>query len=256
MRATPETFGPERLRQPSPARQADHRHDLRPSARDEAAPRPPARAAGGRVKSSTSRSTCATPPSARRSSAACSSARTAATSPAPSRPRSGRSSCARSAEPRLWDAAAWAATRSMARSRWSPARRAGIGAATAQPLHARGASVALVDLQAPERVRRRAHARARRRRDRPRGHGRAVETTVARFGGLDVIVANAGIAPRVTTALAMDPDAFERVLEVDLLGVWRTVRAACRRSPRAAATSSWWRRSTPSRTAPGRLPTR
>jgi NAD(P)-dependent dehydrogenase (short-subunit alcohol dehydrogenase family) len=40
-----------------------------------------------------------------------------------------------------------------------------------------------------------------------------------------VIVANAGIAPHVTTALAMDPDVFERVVEVDLLGVWRTVRA-------------------------------
>jgi NAD(P)-dependent dehydrogenase (short-subunit alcohol dehydrogenase family) len=55
--------------------------------------------------------------------------------------------------------------------------------------------------------------------------GNAVEATVARFGGLDVIVANAGIAPSVTTALAMDPDVFERVVEVDLLGVWRTVHA-------------------------------
>ena len=54
----------------------------------------------------------------------------------------------------------------------------------------------------------------------------AVATTVERFGGLDVVVANAGIAARVTTARASDPDQFERILEVNLLGVWRTVRAA------------------------------
>ena len=55
--------------------------------------------------------------------------------------------------------------------------------------------------------------------------GHAVVATVARFGGLDVDRRQRGIAPNVTTALAMDPDLFERVVEVDLLGVWRTVRA-------------------------------
>ena len=40
------------------------------------------------------------------------------------------------------------------------------------------------------------------------------------------MVANAGIAPRVATARAMRPRAFERVLEVNMLGVWRTVHAA------------------------------
>ena len=101
----------------------------------------------------------------------------------------------------------------------------GIGAATARALHARGASVALVDLQAPDAFdAERTLGLAADVTDRE-AIGQAVEATVARFGGLDVIVANAGIAPNVTTALAMDPDLFERVVEVDLLGVWRTVRA-------------------------------
>jgi len=108
----------------------------------------------------------------------------------------------------------------------------GIGLATARGLHARGASVAIVDL------RREAAEEAAAGIDATRALGleadvsdaeaveEAVEATVERFGGLDVVVANAGIATRATTALAMDPDAFERVLDVNLLGVWRTVRAA------------------------------
>jgi NAD(P)-dependent dehydrogenase (short-subunit alcohol dehydrogenase family) len=54
----------------------------------------------------------------------------------------------------------------------------------------------------------------------------AVAETVDRFGGLDVAVANAGIAPPPRPMSAVDPDAFERTVEVDLLGVWRTVRPA------------------------------
>jgi NAD(P)-dependent dehydrogenase (short-subunit alcohol dehydrogenase family) len=53
--------------------------------------------------------------------------------------------------------------------------------------------------------------------------GRAVDATVERFGGIDVVIANAGIAPYGTVA-TIDPDAFERTIEVNLLGVWRTVR--------------------------------
>jgi NAD(P)-dependent dehydrogenase (short-subunit alcohol dehydrogenase family) len=55
---------------------------------------------------------------------------------------------------------------------------------------------------------------------------RAVATTVQRFGGLDVVVANAGIAPRVATFRAMAKESFERVLEVNLMGVYRTVDAS------------------------------
>ena len=39
------------------------------------------------------------------------------------------------------------------------------------------------------------------------------------------MIANAGIAPPVTTVAGVDPDAFERVIDINLLGVWRTVRA-------------------------------
>jgi NAD(P)-dependent dehydrogenase (short-subunit alcohol dehydrogenase family) len=53
---------------------------------------------------------------------------------------------------------------------------------------------------------------------------RAVAGTVERFGGIDVVIANAGIAPFGTVA-TIDPAAFERTIEVNLLGVWRTVRA-------------------------------
>ena len=55
---------------------------------------------------------------------------------------------------------------------------------------------------------------------------RAVATTVERFGGLDVVVANAGILPKAATFRAMANEAWERVIEVNLLGVVRTVDAA------------------------------
>jgi NAD(P)-dependent dehydrogenase (short-subunit alcohol dehydrogenase family) len=51
----------------------------------------------------------------------------------------------------------------------------------------------------------------------------AVDATVERFGGIDVVIANAGIAPFGTVA-TIDPADFERTIEVNLLGVWRTVR--------------------------------
>ncbi|ALG14268.1 short-chain dehydrogenase/reductase [Kibdelosporangium phytohabitans] len=53
----------------------------------------------------------------------------------------------------------------------------------------------------------------------------AVNGVVAHFGGIDVVVANAGIAA-TGFVRSIDRDAFERVIEVDLLGVWRTVRVA------------------------------
>jgi NAD(P)-dependent dehydrogenase (short-subunit alcohol dehydrogenase family) len=56
----------------------------------------------------------------------------------------------------------------------------------------------------------------------------ALETAVAgvieRFGGIDVVIANAGVAP-TGFIRSIDPAAFERTIEINLLGVWRTVRA-------------------------------
>jgi NAD(P)-dependent dehydrogenase (short-subunit alcohol dehydrogenase family) len=51
----------------------------------------------------------------------------------------------------------------------------------------------------------------------------AVDGIVARHGRIDVLMANAGIAA-AGFIRTIDPAAFERVIEVDLLGVWRTVR--------------------------------
>jgi NAD(P)-dependent dehydrogenase (short-subunit alcohol dehydrogenase family) len=105
----------------------------------------------------------------------------------------------------------------------------GIGAATAERMHAAGANVALVGLE-PERLRENAERL---------GQGAAwfeadvtdlaaleavVAATVERFGGIDVAVANAGIA--FTGTLATAPvEQVERTLAVNLLGVWRTDRA-------------------------------
>ncbi len=108
----------------------------------------------------------------------------------------------------------------------------GIGLATARALGARGASVVVTDLEqaAVERAAAQIHD--------TRALGmvadvtdrgamqRAVAATVERFGGLDVVVANAGIASRVATVRAMSTESFERVIDVDMMGVCRTVDAA------------------------------
>ncbi|MEO3758932.1 short-chain dehydrogenase/reductase [Mycobacterium sp. B14F4] len=54
---------------------------------------------------------------------------------------------------------------------------------------------------------------------------RAAAGAVETFGGIDVVVANAGIAPPSRTVATMTPEDFERTVEVDLLGQWRTARA-------------------------------
>lgn len=52
----------------------------------------------------------------------------------------------------------------------------------------------------------------------------AVVGAIQRFGGIDVAIANAGIAP-VGTIEGMGPAEFEDVVQVNLLGAWRTLRA-------------------------------
>src|SRR6476660_1377868 len=107
----------------------------------------------------------------------------------------------------------------------------GIGFETARGLHAKGASVAVLDLDAQN-----AREAAERVGERTIGIGAdvsdagamlaAVAETVERFGGLDIAVANAGIAPEGATARTMPPEEWERVIQVNLLGVWNTARAA------------------------------
>jgi NAD(P)-dependent dehydrogenase (short-subunit alcohol dehydrogenase family) len=106
----------------------------------------------------------------------------------------------------------------------------GIGAETARQLRAKGARLALAGLE-PELLEQRAaelggdtawfeadvtdHE----------GVQAAVAGAVERFGGIDVVVANAGVATGGPVG-HIDPDDFERLIDVNLLGVWRTVRAA------------------------------
>jgi NAD(P)-dependent dehydrogenase (short-subunit alcohol dehydrogenase family) len=102
----------------------------------------------------------------------------------------------------------------------------GIGAATAERLHARGDNVALVGLE-PERL----EALADRLGDRAAffeadvtdrdALDAAVEETVERFGAIDVAIANAGI--HTTGSLLTAPaEQIERTIEVNLFGVLRT----------------------------------
>lgn len=108
----------------------------------------------------------------------------------------------------------------------------GIGYETARQLHQRGASVAIVDIDAEE-----AREAAERIGERAIGIAAgvtdagamrsAVAETVERFGGLDIAMANAGIAPPTTTTIRMvSGEEWERVIDINLLGVWHTVRAA------------------------------
>src|ERR671925_2060834 len=90
----------------------------------------------------------------------------------------------------------------------------GIGAEAARQLYAKGAQLSLVGLE-PELLEQRAQELG------PRSAWfeadvtdtealrRAVDATVERFGGIDVVIANAGIGPMGTVA-TIDPVAFER----------------------------------------------
>ena len=105
----------------------------------------------------------------------------------------------------------------------------GIGAALAERLHQRGARVAVMGLE--EELLESVAARC--------GDGwwsrcdvtdreaveEAVESAVRELGGLDVVVANAGVAAQLPI-VGGDPEVMERTLAVNVLGVYYTLRAA------------------------------
>ncbi len=105
----------------------------------------------------------------------------------------------------------------------------GLGAEPARRAAARGANVAVVGLE-PEELRRVASACG------DRGAAfecdvtdseqvrAAVEGTLERFGGIDAVVANAGIGGGGLMRYVA-PDAFERILRVNLIGSYRTIQA-------------------------------
>ncbi len=107
----------------------------------------------------------------------------------------------------------------------------GIGAEVARRLHAKGAKLVLTDLDEAALAARSAELGDERVltvvadvRDLTAMQA-AAEAAVEKFGGIDVVVANAGIAS-YGTVLGVEPEAVKRVLDVNLLGVFHTVRAA------------------------------
>jgi NAD(P)-dependent dehydrogenase (short-subunit alcohol dehydrogenase family) len=106
----------------------------------------------------------------------------------------------------------------------------GIGAGTARALAARGARVSLVGLE-PELLEQLAAELGSEAEwfeadvtDRA-ALDRAVAGTVERFGGIDVVIANAGVSP-VGTVTTLPPEAFAQTIAVNLMGVYHTVHAA------------------------------
>jgi NAD(P)-dependent dehydrogenase (short-subunit alcohol dehydrogenase family) len=53
---------------------------------------------------------------------------------------------------------------------------------------------------------------------------RAAEGTVEHFGGIDVVIANAGVSPMTPTTV-LDPEVFDKTVAVNLGGVYRTIKA-------------------------------
>jgi NAD(P)-dependent dehydrogenase (short-subunit alcohol dehydrogenase family) len=108
----------------------------------------------------------------------------------------------------------------------------GLGIALANALRERGANLALLDLDAEA-----AQAQAEKLGGDTvaRGWGvdvrdlaglqAAMDEAAAHFGRLDVAVAGAGIDTMAPLA-TIDPAAYERVIDINLNGVWRTFRAA------------------------------
>lgn len=106
----------------------------------------------------------------------------------------------------------------------------GIGAHTARELARRGARLSLVGLE-PEQLKSVAdelgedHMWAEADVTDPESIQEAVARTVEELGGIDVVIANAGIAPFGTVRTSA-PKAFTKTIDVNLNGVFHTAQAA------------------------------
>ena len=106
----------------------------------------------------------------------------------------------------------------------------GIGLDAARRAAGKGARIALLDVDGEEAARAaqaigpRARAWAADVTDRERLEA-VVDEVAGALGGIDLVVANAGVAPPPGTILSVDADDWERVLEINLSGVYRTVKA-------------------------------
>jgi len=107
----------------------------------------------------------------------------------------------------------------------------GVGAAVGRRLHAKGAKVVLTDVDevrlhdvAGDLGGDRVLTQVADVRDLDAMQA-AASRAVDRFGGIDVVIANAGIAS-YGSVLHVDPEAFKTLMDVNVLGVFHTVRAA------------------------------
>ncbi|MVU83372.1 SDR family NAD(P)-dependent oxidoreductase [Nocardia sp. ET3-3] len=107
----------------------------------------------------------------------------------------------------------------------------GIGRELAGILYRRGASVAVVDVDARAAT---SVAAALGERALPviadvsdrAAMAEAIPQVAAYFGHLDIVVANAGVVPRPATLRTIAPADFDRVLDINLTGVFNTVHPA------------------------------
>ncbi|MBV8929986.1 MAG: SDR family oxidoreductase [Mycobacteriaceae bacterium] len=107
----------------------------------------------------------------------------------------------------------------------------GVGAEVARRLHGKGANLVLTDIDeaplgelAADLGADRVHTVVADVRDIAAMQA-AAGTAVERFGGIDVVMANAGIAT-YGSVLQVQPEAFKLLIDVNVLGVYYTVRAA------------------------------
>ncbi|MEU4314571.1 short-chain dehydrogenase/reductase [Nocardia sp. NPDC024068] len=107
----------------------------------------------------------------------------------------------------------------------------GIGLELVTLLHRRGAEVVVVDIdeaaarRAADGLGSRAHGVGADVADRERME-QVIQEVAQRYGRLDIVVANAGVTPVPATIRTMEPDDFDRVVRINLTGVFNTVHPA------------------------------